>query len=139
MVGRTGADRSEIITELTAGTRYAVQVRAKSDEGTGTWSSSGTGSPNPDVANSRPVFSGGTRSFSVPENTSPSADIGSLVTATDPDGDSLTYSLEGMDADSFNILTTGGGAQIQTGCGAELRRQVELLGDGTGDRRKGWN
>ena len=114
LVGRTGADRSEIITDLEAGTNYEVQVKATSDEGTGEWSSSGRGSPNPDVANSRPAFSGGTRSFNVAENTAASTDIGGLVTATDADGDTLTYSLEGTDANSFNILTTGGGAQIQT-------------------------
>ena len=114
LVGRTGADRSQIITGLTAGTRYQVQVRAKSDEGTGEWSRSGTGSPNPDVANRPPAFSGGTRSFSVPENTASGTDIGTLVTATDRDGDNLTYILEGTDAPSFNILSTGGGAQLQT-------------------------
>ena len=114
LVGRTGADRSQIITELTAGTRYEVQVRAKSPEGTGDWSRSGTGSPNPDVANRPPTFSGGTRSFDVAENTVAGTDVGNLVTATDRDGDNLTYTLEGTDAPSFSILSTGGGAQIQT-------------------------
>ena len=114
LVGRSGADRSEIITGLISGTRYEVQVRAKSDEGTGEWSRSGTGSPNADAANRRPSFTGGTRSFNVSENELPNTDIGSLVAATDADGDTLTYSLEGADAASFNILSTGGGAQIQT-------------------------
>ena len=40
-----------IITGLTPGTRYAVEVRANNGELTGEWSRSGTGSPNPDVAN----------------------------------------------------------------------------------------
>ena len=114
LVGRTGADRSQIISDLTSGTRYEVQVRAKSAEGTGEWSRSGIGSPNPDVANRPPTFSGGSRSFTVPENTAPGTDIGSLVTATDRDGDNLSYTLEGTDAPSFSILSTGGGAQIQT-------------------------
>ena len=114
LVGRTGADRSQIISDLTSGTRYEVQVRAKSAEGTGEWSRSGIGSPNPDVENRAPTFSGGTRSFSVPENTVPGTDVGSLVTATDRDGDNLSYTLEGTDAPSFSILSTGGGAQIQT-------------------------
>ena len=114
LVGRTGADRSQIITGLTAGKRYQVQIRAKSDEGTGEWSRSGTGSPNPDVANRPPSFLTGTRSFNVPENTVAGTDVGSLVTATDRDGDTLTYTLEGTDAPSFSLLSTGGGAQIQT-------------------------
>ena len=114
LVGRTGADRSQIITGLVAGTRYDVQVRAKSAEGTSDWSRSGTGSPNPDVANRPPTFSGSTRTFSIAENTGPGVDVGDLVEATDRDGDTLTYTLEGVDADSFDILSTGAGGQIQT-------------------------
>ena len=114
LVGRTGADRSQIITGLTAGTRYAVQVRAKSAEGTGDWSRSGTGTPNPDVANMPPEFSGTTRTFNIAENTGPGVDVGVPVAATDRDGDVLTYTLEGTDAGSFSILSTGTGGQIQT-------------------------
>ena len=56
-----GADRSTIITDLDAGTRYEVQVRARSGEGTGDWSRWGSGSPNPDVANRNPAFTAGSR------------------------------------------------------------------------------
>ena len=109
-----GADRFTIITGLTAGTRYEVQVRAISDEGWSDWSRWGSGSPNPDATNRNPVFSGGSRSLSVAENTGPGVDIGSAISATDPDGDPLTYTLEGTDAASFGILSTGSGGQIQT-------------------------
>ena len=109
-----GADRSTIITGLSSGTRYQVQVRAKNDEGTSEWSRSGSGAPNPDVANRNPAFSGGARTFSVRENTGPSADVGTPARATDPDGDTLTYTLEGPDSDSFYIISTGGGGQILT-------------------------
>ena len=108
------ADRSVVITGLTAGTRYDVQVRAESDEGHGDYSRSGTGSPNPDVANRVPAFSGGALTFNVAENTPPGADVGSPVAALDPDGDTLTYALEGTDADSFDIIATNGAGQIQT-------------------------
>ena len=108
------ADRSAIITGLTAGTRYEVQVRAWSAEGHSDWSRSGTGSPNPDDANRNPTFSGGARTFNVAENTPPGADVGSLVAALDPDGDTLTYALEGVDANSFDIIATNGAGQIQT-------------------------
>ena len=108
------ADRSAIITDLTSGTRYDVQVRAETPEGHSDWSRSGTGSPNPDVANRNPAFSGGSRTFSVAENTPPGADVGSLVAALDPDGDTLTYILEGTDRDSFDIIATNGAGQIQT-------------------------
>ena len=108
------ADRSVVITGLTAGTRYDVQVRAQTPELASDWSSSGTGSPNPDQANRNPAFSGGSRSFSVAENTAPGADVGDLVAALDQDGDTLTYSLEGVDADSFDIIVTNAAGQIQT-------------------------
>ena len=116
-----GADRSTIITGLKAGTRYEVQVRARSEEGTGDWSRWGSGSPNPDVANRNPAFSGGSRTLSVAENTPPNTDVGAPVAATDRDGDTLTYTLEGADADSFDILSTSDGGQIRTS--AELNHE----------------
>ena len=108
------ADRGTIITGLKAGTRYEAQVRARSGEGTGEWSRVGSGSPNPDVANRNPTFSGGSRSLSVDENTPPNTDVGAPVAATDRDGDTLTYTLEGADADSFDILSTSDGGQMRT-------------------------
>ena len=108
------ADRSAVITGLTAGTRYQVQVRAESPEGHSDWSRSGSGSPNPDDANRNPAFSNRSHTFSVAENTPPGADVGSLVAALDPDGDTLTYILEGTDADSFDIIATNSAGQIQT-------------------------
>ena len=109
-----GADRSTIITGLKAGTRHEVQVRARSAEGSGDWSRWGSGSPNPDAANRNPTFSAGSRSLSVAENTVPNTDIGAPVAATDRDGDTLTYTLEGADAGSFDILSTSDGGQIRT-------------------------
>ena len=108
------ADRSAVITGLTAGTRYEVRVRAHSVEGHSDWSRSGTGSPNPDVENRKPAFSTRSFTFSVDENTSPGSDVGSLVAALDPDGDTLTYALEGVDADSFDIVVSNAAGQIQT-------------------------
>ncbi len=109
-----GADRSTIITGLKAGTRYEVQVRARSAEGRGEWSRWGSGSPNPDSANRNPTFAAGSRSLSVAENTPPNTDVGAPVAATDRDGDTLTYTLEGADADSFDVLSTSDGGQIRT-------------------------
>ena len=109
-----GADRSTIITELNAGTRYEVQVRARSGEGTGEWSRWGSGSPNPDVANRHPVFTAGSRTLNVAENTPPNTDVGGPIAATDRDDDTLDYTLEGADAGSFDILSTSDGGQIRT-------------------------
>ena len=61
---------------------------------------------NPD--NRAPVFSSSATSRSVAENTPAGRSIGSPVTATDPDTDSLTYSLSGADGSSFGIGSTSG-------------------------------
>ena len=66
------------------------------------------------MANRPPTFSGATRTFSIAENTPPNTDVGAPVAATDRDGDTLTYTLEGTDADSFDILSTSDGGQIRT-------------------------
>ena len=52
------------------------------------------------------------------ENSPASTDVGLPVTATDTDsGDTLTYTLEGTDAASFNLVTISGSAQIRTRSG----------------------
>ena len=119
-VSHDGADRSTIITGLTPGTRYVVEVRANNGELTGEWSRSGTGSPNPDVANQKPVFSpAGARSFQIAENASSGDPIGSPVTAVDPDLDPVTHTLGGTDATSFDI--DPGSGQIRAN--AELNHE----------------
>ena len=66
--------------------------------------------------NESPEFSQtGSIVLSVDENTRPGRNIGDPVSATDEDNDRLTYTLEGTDADSFNIVSTTG--QIRTKSG----------------------
>ena len=59
--------------------------------------------------------------MSIAENTPPNTDIGAPIAATDRDGDTLTYILEGADAGSFDILSTSDGGQIRTS--AELNHE----------------
>ena len=64
-------------------------------------------------ANNAPEFSdGASTTRSVAENTAASSNVGAAVTATDADGDTLTYTLGGTDAASFDITSTSG--QIET-------------------------
>ncbi len=64
-------------------------------------------------SNNSPVFDeGSSTSRTVVENTGSGVDIGSAVSATDADGDTLSYSLSGTDASSFSIDSTTG--QIRT-------------------------
>ena len=59
--------------------------------------------------NNAPVFTeGSTTTRSVPEDTVSGMGIGNAVSATDADGDTLTYSLGGADANSFRIDSTTG-------------------------------
>ena len=64
--------------------------------------------------NSAPVFTEGTNTTrSVAENTASGQNIGGAVTATDADtSDTLTYTLGGMDAAAFGIVSASG--QLQT-------------------------
>ena len=84
--------------------------------------------------NNTPAFSDSS-GRSVPENTPAGANIGAPISATDADGDTLTYSLGGTDEASFDIDTSTG--QITTK--ADLDRETEssyevtvTVDDGTG-------
>ena len=60
-----------------------------------------------------PVFQDGSATVrSIVENTSAGERIGSAVSATDPDNDSITYTLSGTDAGNFTINATTG--QLKT-------------------------
>ena len=66
--------------------------------------------------NRPPEFSAASDTRSFAENTAAGENIGPPVTATDPDtSDSLTYTLEGTNKDSFQIVSNNG--QIQTKAG----------------------
>ena len=54
-----------------------------------------------------PAFAAEEMARSVAENTAAGTAIGDPVAATDEDGDALTYTLGGDDADSFDIDSTG--------------------------------
>ena len=99
-VTNTAIDSPEVtIEDLTPDTTYEVEARAHNDEGTSPWSGTGMGKTN---RNRAPAFDEGSRTTrSLPENTFGGVDIGDPVEATDPDDDSLTYTLAGTDAQSF--------------------------------------
>ena len=93
------------------GTAYEVQVRAHNDEGTSPWSAPGTGRT---YENAVPIFADGSEAIdrAVAENTPSGQPIGAPVSATDGDGDALTYSLSGADAASFALDADSG--QVRT-------------------------
>ena len=104
-----------IITGLTSGTRYNVQVRAESDEGTQRLvelrhgvAEPGRGQQEPHVLRRR---AGVQHSREHPAQHRRRQPRSRPWTA---DGDVLTYVLEGIDADSFDIIATNSAGQIQT-------------------------
>ena len=74
-------------------------------------------------ANRPPDFDSATATREVPENTEAGENIGDPVTATDPDNDTPAYTLEGADADSFDIDSASG--QIQTKSGVAYDHEVK--------------
>ena len=88
------------------------------------------------IENRAPVFiDGSSTSRSVAENTGSGVDIGSAVSATDANGDTLTYSLGGTDAASFNIVSTSGQLQTNTALDYETKSSYSVtvsVSDGNG-------
>ena len=75
--------------------------------------------------NNPPAFSGTTADRSVAENTAAGQNVGAAVTATDADSDTLTYTLEGADATSFDMVTTAASAQIRTKTGVIYNHEAQ--------------
>ncbi len=109
----TGTAASASITGLTPEATYQVRVRAVNAEGNGEWAGPEEGVP--EQPNRAPAFPSGSVTLDVDENTVPGTaidDAGSALTATDLDGDSLTYSLGGTGSAHFAIVA--GSGQLQT-------------------------
>ena len=86
---------------------------ARNPEGASDWSSPGTGSTDP---NQLPVFTDGSSATrALNENTPGVENVGYPVGATDPENTTLTYRLEGTDADSFSIDTRSGQLRTRSG------------------------
>ena len=107
----TTTRNSYTISGLDAETAYEVRVRATRTNAVsaGTWSTASTTTTSDNVA---PVFPPGIVR-SVAENESAGTDVGLPVTADDPNGDDLTYSITGSNPAGFTIHRSTG--QIQTG------------------------
>ena len=72
--------------------------------------------------NAAPVFTDGTDTTrTIAENSDADVNIGSAVAATDADDDTLTYSLGGLDAASFDIDSSSG--QLQTSAALDFEDQ----------------
>ena len=96
-----GTGTSTTLTGLYANTLYRVKVKATNAEGTGPWSTERTA-----VTRRRPNRAPsitGPAAKSVAENTTSVASY----TASDPDGDAITWTLLGTDKSTFSLSSSG--------------------------------
>ena len=115
-VTHSGTGTTTTITGLTASTEYQVRVQALNGETPSAWSDPSVAVPTNSASNNAPVFSETAPTRVVPENLASDQNVGDAVTATDADpGDTLTYTLEGTDVASFDIVSTSGQIQTKTG------------------------
>ena len=91
-------------------------MQAKNSQGNSSWSDPGEGTTQD--KNVDPEFSADTATRSIAENSAADTAVGAVVTATDTENDTLTYSLSGTDASSFSIDSATG--QIKVGSGTTL-------------------
>ena len=109
--GSSATTTSHTVRDLINHVTYRFQIRAVNVYGAGDWSPSLNAIPRapslnatPRAPNRNPYFIGGDSvTFTIDENTSPGTPVGSALTATDPNWDTLSYSLSGTDASSFGI------------------------------------
>ena len=72
--------------------------------------------PEPEPQRNRePAFPRSSTTRSIDENLASGANVGARVTASDPDRDTLTYTLTGTDASSFSIGSRTGQVTVGTG------------------------
>ena len=92
-------------------------------------------STTPATTNNAPVFTdGASTTRTIAENTAANVNIGTAIAATDPDNDTLTYTLSGTDAASFSIDSTSGQLRTRAALDYETKRSYTVtvtVSDGT--------
>ena len=117
-----GSARSVTVSRLANGTLHTFQVRARNSVGPGPETEE---TAAPTAGNAAPTFTeGATASRNVEENASSGTAVGNPLTATATDsGDSLTYTLEGTDAQFFTVDSDSG--QIRTRSGVTYDHEAK--------------
>ena len=115
--------RGRVVADTT--TQLVTYTPAENDHGTYTFmytASDGTLSSRPalvtvtvDPVNDAPAFAAATAERTVSENARPGDPVGAALTATDVDGDTLTYGLTGAAASDFEIDEQTGQITVATG------------------------
>ena len=79
------------------------------------------------AGNSDPVFADAMVTREVAENSAAGTPVGAPVTASDPNGETLTYSLEGPNADVFTIVPETGQIEVEAALDYELQASYALV------------
>ena len=112
----SGMLRDSDRTNHTVGGATSVRVRRPSSGGGET------------PANRAPVFSeGASATRSVAENSAAGTAVGRRVTATDPDGNTVTYSLVGGDTELFNIVPSTGQISVAQGTSLDYEAKESYI------------
>ena len=125
-VSSSGASAEVALTGLTPSSQFRVEAAADSAFGDSVTADFTT------TANTAPAFAAATVTRSVAENAPAGHSVGAPVTASDADGDALTYSLGVAAASSFYIngatgqLTVGRGVSIDYETGASYSVTVTV-------------
>ena len=77
--------------------------------------------------NEAPEFDISSISFEVKENTPANTNIGETITATDPEGDDVAYSLIGINAGLFDIDASSGQVKTKESLNFEARSAYEVM------------
>ena len=121
--GATGSSYTP--TSADDGSRLQATVSYTDGQGSGKYAAGPVSHPVGDNSNSPPAFTvPGAVTRQVAENTLPGTNIGDPVAATDPDQDTLTYSLSGAGSGAFDI--DGSTGQVKTKDPLDHERQAEI-------------
>ena len=125
-----GTALTATIPELTEGTTYEVQVLARNPEGTSSWSPSGSGTLAP-PPNTAPTAAA---TATTPTTVNGLGRVTLDGTATDPEGDTLTYawaSSRGGTFDDASVLDTTWTAPAKTHARQDIVLTLTVTDDGT--------
>ena len=119
--GFEGTGLTTVLTGLDQSQDHQVEVRATSDEGTGEWSDAATGRTSDNMA---PDFGleNDRASFTINENSPAGTEVGTL-TASDPDGGAMTYTI-GPEADAASFQVSASTGAITTSTAADFNHEV---------------
>ncbi len=107
-----------------------LRARATYDDGEGTGKEATATASGAVVRldNAPPTFDeGASATRSINENPEAGTRVGAVVTATDPDGDALTYSLaSGADSEKFSIDSSSGRLEVAAGAALDFETDAEF-------------